>query len=265
MMAGAALALVVGVSGSARAQDAFFQAHNNPTFVFGSGNYNVFVDVSTAGGTMTTSFAGSAGIFNASTWLDKTAPVGSPNATVSVCDDLFHGYDTGQVKYSFVTSGANPNKYQLAYLVDAYMKADGSQFLANTAAKGITGTGEQRAAAFQLAVWELFYDDGTDLSKFGNGSATDGFKVDTTKTNSTIVSDANAFLADANAFVTANPATPSLTAIALTDVTSPFTQGMLISIPPGRKGPPVPEPAFYQLAGLLGMGLIGLRRLRRKR
>jgi hypothetical protein len=264
-IAGAALALVVGSSGAVRAQDAYFEAHNNPIFVFGSGNYNVFVDVSTAGGSMTTSYAGPAGIFNASTWLDQTAPVGSPDATVSVCDDLFHGYSSAQTKYSILTSDAVTNKYQLAYLVDHYMGPDASGFLTATAAKGITGTGEQRAAAFQLAVWEFWYDDGTDITKFGNGSATDGFRVDASKTDSTIVSDATAFLTDANNFVTLHPSTPSFTAISLTDVTSPFAQGMLISIPPGKKGPPVPEPAFYQLTGLLGMGLIGLRRLRRKR
>lgn len=205
------------------------------------------------------------GIYRAQTTLSDNSNVPLPNAPqarVSVCNDLFNSATSDSVVDWFKLTGneQNSNKNKLAYLVDGYMGYDGSSFAASAATliSDINVSASEAGAGFQLAVWELWYDDGASLAAKGLDSGARGFKV--TSASADILKAANAFLTDASKY---GGSYNSLTALRLRDFTSAtdnsLMQGMLIS-----SRSPIPEPAFYQMAGLLTMGMLGMRRLRKK-
>jgi hypothetical protein len=194
-----------------------------------------------------------AGIYNATTVLSGVPD--PPHATVSVCNDLFNNAaDDASNDYYLLDADGNGNAQKIAYLVDNYMGTDGNLFVTNTGGSGVADLNE-RAAGFQLAVWELWYDDGSDLTT-KDLSAGRGFS---SSTGGNIKTAADWFLSQANTMVAMN--WTSDTALRLLDLADSdgVMQGMLVV-----SDSPIPEPAFYQMAGLLTMGIIGLRRLRKK-
>lgn len=229
---------------------------------------NVTIDVTadlnwngiiTASENRTGTFA--AGIYRARTTLKDNSNVTLPNppqALVSVCNDLFNGAEDDASNDWFRLTGneLNANKDQLAYLVDTYMGPDGSNFDALSSALINVGSvsANEAGAGFQLAVWELWYDNGASLASKGL-SLGRGF-IGTASAD--ILTAANKFLADAAAN---GIGYYSSTALRLRDLADSdgVMQGMLISA-----NAPIPEPAFYQMAGLLTLGILGMRRLRKK-
>ena len=287
-----ATTLLLGASGLANAQLGRVNAPGtdlgNANFDWASGPFTSLMDSVTIDVTAALTWNGvgvagplssragtfGAGVYQARTFLKDNADVnlpGSPQALVSVCNDLFNtATDDPAVDWFKLTGNeANANKNKLAYLVDFYMGFDGSDFssiitgdtLINAGSdvdvllNDDTMTKQQAAAGFQLAVWELWYDDGVSLAAKGLDAGARGF---TATANAKVISAANAFLTDASAF---GVGYTSNTAIRLRDMVTDtsFMQGMLIST-----RDPIPEPAFYQMAGLLTMGFLGMRRLRKK-
>lgn len=219
-------------------------------FGFGSVSYSATAQI---GANIYNASGGAAGIF------DATTKIGSNTiAKVSVCNDLFNFVQSPPVNMSYhhLTADLNTNRYQIARLVDNVMGSDAASFLTTSTSLGATfGTNTDKSAGFQLAIWELWYDDGANLTAKG---LTLGRGFSAAGTSADILSNAQAYLT----YASAASSTPSLTALRLigTGFTPQSTvQGMLIS-----SDSPIPEPAFYQMAGLLTMGIIGMRRLRKK-
>jgi hypothetical protein len=262
-----AAALLLGASSLAQAQlgrvnapgtdlgDAAFDFVN--TLYGAQVNYSVIADLNwdgviTAGETSGPANA-TAGIYNATTILSGVP--NPPHSTVSVCNDLFNfAEDDASNDYYRLTGDANGNAKKIAYLVDNYMGTDGNLFVTNTGGAG--GTLNQRAAGFQLAIWELWYDDGLDLTTKSLTVPTRGF-------SSTTVGDiktaADWFLGEANTVAATNWSSNTATRLLDLADSDGVMQGMIVV-----SDSPIPEPAFYQMAALLTMGMIGLRRLRKK-
>lgn len=212
-----------------------------------NGSYNASTEHATGG---------SAGIFKADTKVGSTVV-----SEVSVCNDLFHFADNNVSTNAYqLTADDNANKYKITTLIEDILTSKVATVDLNLAA-GVTGTNAEKSAGFQIAIWELWYDDGANLFTKGlnfssQPSQARGFSLDSSMIGSNIATNANAYIAYANANLRT---TSSLTAVRLVDVTDPIKQGQLIVT-----DAPIPEPAFYQMAGLLTMGILGVRRLRKK-
>lgn len=225
---------------------------------------------------------GGAGIFNGNTNITNNS-VTTTVSNVSVCADLFGyigqpdpasvtTYNVSQLTpaklpsnpTSVIPQGAIANKNAVNFLLDNLLGKTGSNFTTVTNFLGSNGYAalntstdiNVRAAAFQTAIWELWYDNAA-----GNvGAGTFNVLLTGSGDLNTIKSMANAYVAAAQGLGGSYQTGTSWYLRDAFDNDSP--QGQLVST---LNAPAIPEPAFYQMAGLLTLGFVGARRVRKAR
>ncbi|MBI3466181.1 MAG: hypothetical protein HY000_24470 [Planctomycetes bacterium] len=176
----------------------------------------------------------------------------------SYCIDIFQDIDFGQTvsDYSISQLESSP-----VYAPGGFMTADRANSLRElvtdvTALHGspFSFSSSILAAGFQLAVWEIVFEDDLTQPLGGTLSLSNGdFKV--TSGSSAAVSQANAFLA------LLNGSSSSANVLALTSPTAQDVAVLLPTTVPWTGA--VPEPASLLSWSVLGLIGLGWRRLRR--
>jgi hypothetical protein len=176
----------------------------------------------------------------------------------SYCIDIFQGIDYGETVNDY---SINSLEHSPVYTPGGFMTADRAGYLRElvtdvTAVYGspFSFSSSILAAGFQLAVWEIVFEDDLTLPLTGSVSLSNGdFKV--TSGSSAAVSQANSFLTLLNN----SPSNSSVLAL-----TSPTVQDMAVLLPTTVPwSSPLPEPASLLSWSVLGLIGLGWRRLRK--
>ena len=206
------------------------------------GNYNIITGVLTSGTELTENGQSTVGGGSINTsylngvqlpWVycvDYDTEVGVPadyNGTVVSHDGTIHHFGGAGGPGAGI---AVNNAGQVAWLLDKF------------AAGTVSDTNAQ--SGLQAAIWATIYN-GT------NGVGT--YVLDTTANNATMIADYNADLA---ALGNHTASVASIDWLSPSTTSGGINQGLVTA---------VPEPTFYAMAGLLGMGGIGLLRRRKAR
>ncbi|HXD88920.1 MAG TPA: hypothetical protein VN641_20690 [Urbifossiella sp.] len=205
-------------------------------------------------------------------WQESNAPAGSPfpNPTTTFCVELTQHISTGNT-YTYTetplasTPGVNATE---ATLISELW---GAHF--NTAWESSSFTGSSASTAFQLALWELVYDSGSNLS------LTSG-NMKVTSADSTTVALAQSWLNGLSS-LPSNEFATNFAGSQLVWLSNSYKQDQLTMLPlppspppppPGGSPPPPPPPPppngvpgpSGALLGLIGVGSFLTRSLRRR-
>jgi hypothetical protein len=191
-------------------------------------------------------------------WTPTTQPLNStfPNPTSTFCVELNQTISTGQTYSYTVTALASQSGVTSTEATDI-TKLWGAYY--NTAWESTSFNGSLQSTAFQLALWKLVYDGGTNLNLATGNFVVPNANLSNTSTAAGLAQSwLNALAGTSSSIFSTNFGSQELVWLS-----NSWAQDQLTMIPNPHPNVATPAPPGVVLAGLGALGLLG-RSLRRR-
>jgi hypothetical protein len=194
-------------------------------------------------------------------WTPTSQPLNStfPNPTSTFCVELNQTISTGNT-YSYTVSPLASQSGVTSTEATDITKLWGAYY--NTAWESTSFNGSLQSTAFQLALWKLVYDGGTNLSLLSGNFVIPGATSSSLSNTSTAAGLAQSWL-NALAGTSSSIFSSNFGSQELVWLSSPTAQDQLTMIPNPHPNVVTPTPPGVVLAGIGFLGLLG-RSLRRR-
>ena len=194
-------------------------------------------------------------------WTPITQPVNStfPNPTSTFCVELNQTISTGQQYTYTVTPLASQSGVTATEATDI-TKLWGAYY--NTAWESTSFNGSLQSTAFQLALWKLVYDGGTNLSLLSGNFLIPGATASSLSNTSTAAGLAQSWL-NSLAGTSSSIYSTNFPNQQLEWLSNSWSQDQLTMVPTPHPNVVTPTPPGVVLAGIGFLGLLG-RTIRRR-